>query len=1143
MTPWPWKRKPAAPAADPLPGRRTAAGAAEPARVRVDARGRDTVAAGRDVAHSALGADSRAVHNDLSGSTVQGPVIMDAEAVHIHHHAPAADQPPTDTEAAVAAYLGRVREVYRRLNLDVLGPTGQAGEQPLIELRHVFMPQPARAYEARVPGELRRLLITGGEPVDDLLPPEAAAHALHELRESQRTEPARPVLQVIAGETGRRLVVLGDPGAGKSTLAKFLALALAGALEEAPAELAALAGLVPVVIELRQYAQATWRERTIEDFLDHVHRQERMCLPREVLEELLAADRAMVVFDGLDEIFDPEVRAETSRRITAFAAAYPGVRTVVTSREYGYRSGEFTGAGFAQVMLQDLEHEQVAEFVRRWYAAAHPGDRHLAERLTQRLLSAVRDVRAVTELAGNPLLLTILAAIGLGRTIPRERREVYAHAVEVLIERWDKDAKFLTAPAPANAEAAQALEWLNTNRRIKLLERIARHMQDGAGRPAGTFIQRDELTGIISGYLTDHNITRPAADIAAEHVVDHLSTRNFLLAHYGGGIHGFVHRAFLEYLAATDILRRREEEEWDREELVDLLDGRADDPAWHEVLLLTAGKLKQRDVAAFLDRLLRRHRQDEWTEKAPVLALAIRVLAEVEEIGAAPTGGPTGKGLSVASQSDAVVDALCDALSVHPFLDVSEALPALATFDHFWDGRERYLRWYHTEQRQYSLYIGSTLAAVAAALSRDAAEALRRTRGHWDPDLRCAALRLLAERWRDHPDTHPAVLDAATDTSGRVSDIGLQMLAEHWRDHPDTHPTVLGAASDATGGGSTRSRTALQMLAEHWRDHPDTHPAVLRATTAATGVVRGFALRMLAHHWRDHPDTLPAVLAATTTEWYIRHEVLKLLARYWRDLPATHPAVLDASTHLHGEVSGTALQLLARYWPYHPDSLPAVLRAVDDPRADRLVRREALRSLARHWPDHPGTHAAIRKGALDTDRFTRHAALSLMAQYWPDHAETRPALHRAATDAGGQERSTALILLTRYWPDHPTVRTALTGSDPELRVTALILLDRVWPDHPDTLPAILRAASDSHGEVRREALRLTVRHGDDSTLPTVRDAVLTDPSAAVRMEAIRLLTLLWPREPDVPGLVRRSLADPNEEVRRTAEQALALLEQ
>ncbi|MFF2349013.1 HEAT repeat domain-containing protein [Kitasatospora sp. NPDC058115] len=1097
--------------------------------------------------------------NEVSGSTVGGSVVMSNTVGELHiHHGSGPEPAPMDTEGAVQAYLQRVREVYRRLNLDVLGPTGRSGEQPLIELRHVFMPQLARAHEKRVPSEVRRLLVTSGELVEE-----------HELPEPQRTEPARPVLQVLASEAGRRLVVLGDPGAGKSTLSKYLALALAGALEEVPAELAPLTGLVPVVVELRQYAQAAWRERTIEDFLDHLHRQERMCLPRTVLEELLAGGRALVVFDGLDEIFDPEVRSETARRITAFAAAHPGVRTIVTSREYGYRPGAFTTTGFAQVMLQNLERDQVETFVRRWYAAAHPEDLNEAERLTQRLLGAVRDIRAVAELSGNPLLLTILAAIGLGRAIPRERREVYAHAVEVLISRWDKDAKFLTPQSPSNAEAAQALEWLNTSRRLKLLERVARRMQNGTGKPGGTYVQRDELAGIISGYLTEHNISRPAADIAADHVVEHLSTRNFLLAHYGGGIYGFVHRTFLEYLAAADILRRREEEEWSREELVSLLDERAGDPAWHEVILLTAGKLKQRDVAALLGCLLERHRREERTSEAPLLVLAIRTLAEVEEIGTL-SGRPNAKRLSVAAQSDAVIDALCVALSRRPVLNVEEALPALATFDHFWNGREQFLRWYFADQVLDSVRSESSSARIAATLGRDLTEVIRQTRLSWDLNLRPAALRRLAECWPDHPDTRTTIRNATTDPEWSIRYKALPVLAKHWPDHPDTHTTVRKATTDPE---SFVRVEALRTLAARWPDDRDTYTTVRDAVTDPDWFVRVEALRTLATRWPQHPDTHTAIHNAATPRSRIRGAALEILAEHWPDHPDTHTTIRNAAAP-HSEIRGAALRILAQRRPDHPDTHTTIHNATTDP--EWSTRYEVLSVLARHWPEHPATRTTVRNATTDPEWIVRRAALRTLAEHWPEHPDTRATLHDATTTPYSEIRGTALEILATRWPDHPDTHTAIHNAatpHSEVRGTALEILATRWPDHPDTL-ATLHNAAARRSKIRGTALRILARHwpehpdthatlrnattdpddriratalslmawrARDAAFPITRQAARADSSADVRVVAVKLLALLWPNEPGVPGLVGELAKDDNENVRLTAEQALALL--
>ncbi|MFF2737895.1 NACHT domain-containing protein, partial [Streptomyces cyaneofuscatus] len=830
--------------------------------------------------------------------------------------------------AAITVYLGRVREVHRRLNLDVLGPSGLAGEQPVIELRQVFMPQACRPFVPHLEEGVRRRLVAVGELVDD----EELSRSARELgrEEAARQAVAQPVLSVLAQETGRRLVVLGDPGAGKSTLAKYLTLALAGGLSDMPSSLEPLAGLVPVLVELRQYAQPHWREHTIEEFLDHLHVQERMGLPRPVLDGLLESGRAVVVFDGLDEIFDPAVRAQTTRRITAFSAHYRQVRTVVTSREYGYRSHEFATNNFDQVMLQNLDPGQVETFIRRWYAAAHPEKPQLAGQLTERLLSAVRTVRPVAELAGNPLLLTILAAIGMGRTIPRERREVYAHAIDVLVERWDKDAKFLTPPAPPTSDVAHALEGLTAGRRLKLLERIARAMQEGAGKPAGTFIHHDDLTGIIRTFLTESNIAPPAADVAAGIMVEHLRSRNFLLAHYGGGLYGFVHRTFLEYLAATDLLRRREEEEWTRDHLIDLLTRQAHDPDWHEVLLLMAGGLRQRDVAALLTRLLQLHRQGASRFfEAPMLVLAIKVLAETADIGAPFVPGTSDPRLSVAAQSDAVIDALTMTLQELFLLRLPDALPALGTFGHFWSGRDRYMRWYQAQGViRYDIF--GTASALAAALSRNAREAIvlfhaSRLGGNSEAQGG-AILAVLGERWSDRSEVFDTVLHATTDDNPGFRRIALAALGKWWSDRPEVFDTVLHATTD--DDPDTR-RVALAALGEWWSDCPEVFDTVLHATTADEDAdVRHTALAALGERWHDRSEVFDTVLHATTTDDNpdTRRVALVALGKWWDDRPEVFDAVLHATTaDEDAGVRRIALAALGERWSDRSEVFDTVL--------------------------------------------------------------------------------------------------------------------------------------------------------------------------------------------------------------------------
>ncbi|MFE1521379.1 HEAT repeat domain-containing protein [[Kitasatospora] papulosa] len=1044
--------------------------------------------------------------------------------------------------AAVTAYLERVREVHLRLNLDVLGPSRLAGEQPVIELRQVFIPQDCRPFEPHLDDGVRRRLLAAGELVDEL------SRTARTLERSARHSPTQPVLSMLAQEAGRRMVVLGDPGAGKSTLAKYLALALAGGLVELPPSLEPIASLVPILVELRQYAQPYWRERTIEDFLDHVHVQERMNMPRSVLEDLLRAGTAVVVFDGLDEIFDPAVRAETSRRITAFAAHYRRVRTVVTSREFGYRSHEFTANGFGQVMLQNLGRQQVEDFIRRWYAAAHPENPQLSSQLTGRLLSAVRKLRPVAELAGNPLLLTILAAIGLGRTIPRERREVYAHAIDVLVERWDKDAKFLAPPAPPTSDVAHALGGLTAGRRLKLLERIARTMQDGAGKPAGTFIHHDDLTGIIRTFLTESNIAPPAAAVAAEQMVEHLRSRNFLLAHYGGGLYGFVHRTFLEYLAATDLLRRREEEEWPRDQLVGLLVEQAQDPAWHEVLLLMSGGLRQRDVAALLARLLQLHQQNPSDEyfRSPMLVLAIKVLAEIDDIGAAYTPGTPDPHLSVAAQSDAVIDALTRALQNSTVSDLENALPALGTFDHFWNGRDRYMRLYWSHVSLKVDYFGNA-GAVAAVLSRSAQEAITifrasRFRGDFFMEGR-AILEVLGERWPDQTTVFDMLLYAATDRNSNVRHGALEVLGERWPDRATVFDTLQHAAIN--DGDAHVRRTALQVLGERWPDRATVLNTLLHAATDKDANVRPSVFEVLGERWPDQIAVFDILLRATTDKAAnVRLAALRVLGERWPDRATALDALLQATTDEDSAVRRMALVVLGASWPGRSIVFDALLHAIAD--EDYDVRYSALGVLGERWPDQTAVLEALQHAVTHEDTGVQQTALVVLGERWPDRTAVFDTLQHATDDEYPEVRDTALRVLGERWPDRTAVfdtlqHAATNDNNANVRVAALRILGERWPDRTAVFDTLQHAATDDEdADVRDAALRILGEHWPDQTavFDTLQHAT-DDEDANVRRTALRILGEHWPDQTSAFHTLCHAAADEDTDVRRTALSTLA----
>jgi predicted NACHT family NTPase len=98
---------------------------------------------------------------------------------------------------------------------------------------------------------------------------------------------------------------LGDPGSGKSTLLQYIALNWARTplnnVIEQP---------IPLLIELRTYI----RDRIsgqCKDFLEFFHKGSVICrLNQHELHERLKAGKVLVMFDGLDEVFDRAVTGQ-----------------------------------------------------------------------------------------------------------------------------------------------------------------------------------------------------------------------------------------------------------------------------------------------------------------------------------------------------------------------------------------------------------------------------------------------------------------------------------------------------------------------------------------------------------------------------------------------------------------------------------------------------------------------------------------------------------------------------------------------------------------------------------------------------------------------------------------------------------------
>ncbi len=344
-----------------------------------------------------------------------------------------------------------------------------------------------------------------------------------------------PLSTILKNDAVGHMVILGQPGAGKTTCVKHLCQQMLTSAEVYPQQ------NFPLLIRLRDLNNAKPSSGDMEDLL--IERiQNILDIPLTFPPELESADsissrrslreravvsmletlKPLILLDGLDEISHKVRRDSVVTGARRLAVQLENARVVLTARtgEFSYHIDKMTAFEIAP-----MSQSQIEQFAHSW----------LGSQDAKPFLEQVRN-SPFADTAIKPLTLAHLCAIfERVRKIPEKPKSVYKKIVALLLEEWDQQR---------SVQRVSAYSDFEVDRKTDFLSDLAHSLT--TSNKTSTFTRED----LLENY---RNIAQNYGlrNSEAQAVVNELETHTGLIVQSGADFFEFSHKSLQEYLTAV----------------------------------------------------------------------------------------------------------------------------------------------------------------------------------------------------------------------------------------------------------------------------------------------------------------------------------------------------------------------------------------------------------------------------------------------------------------------------------------------------------------------------------------------------------------------------------------------------------------